>query len=169
MTSERDESSAQGAVATSTNPAGSVPQAVPATWRILIVEDVPSQQKLLVKVLTKWGHSVATADSGREAVDLVEREPFDVVLMDVQMPGMSGLDAILAIRTREVSTAAHLPIIAVTAHVLNGDAEQCYAAGADAYLPKPINLADLLALLKLAVERSIRPEDDQFRSSRFRF
>jgi CheY-like chemotaxis protein len=124
----------------------------PATWRILVVEDVPSQQKLLVKILSKSGHSVATADCGREAIDLTEREPFDVILMDVQMPGMSGLDAIRAIRTHESYAGGHVAIIAVTAHVLSGDADQCYDAGADAYLPKPINLVDLMAVLKSVAE-----------------
>jgi CheY-like chemotaxis protein len=117
------------------------------SWRILVVEDVPSQQKLLVMLLTKSGHSVATADSGLVAIDLAEQEQFDVILMDVQMPGMSGLDAIREIRGRELATGAHVAIIAVTAHVLSGDAEECYEAGADAYLPKPINLKDLLGII----------------------
>lgn len=137
--------------------ASPAPATPPATWRILVVEDVPSQQKLLVKVLSKSGHSVATASCGRDAVDLVERETFDIVIMDVQMPGMTGLEAIRAIRTRETCTGAHVAIIAVTAHVLSGDAENCYEAGADAYLPKPINLADLLALVKLTAETHRRP------------
>ncbi|MBI3862918.1 MAG: response regulator [Planctomycetia bacterium] len=127
-------------------------------WRILVVEDVPSQQKLLVKVLTKSGHSVASADSGREAVDLVEREPFDLVMMDVQMPGMNGLDAMRAIREREGYTGGHVPIVAVSSHALNSDADQCYAAGADAYIPKPINLVDLMAVLQKAAALG-RPAD----------
>src|SRR5262249_16904903 len=140
------------------NPQASGADEAPATWRILVVEDVPSQQKLLVKVLSKSGHSVATADSGREAIDLVEREPFDIVLMDVQMPGMNGLDATRAIRAHELHTGTHVAIVAVTAHVLLGDAEQCYDAGADAYLPKPINLVDLMDMLKLAAQSHPRRE-----------
>src|SRR5579859_1353244 len=136
MTNDRNEAKPCGIAEPTPKPADSGAQSEPATWRILVVEDVPSQQKLLVKVLSKSGHSVATADSGREAVDLVERESFDVILMDVQMPGMSGLEAIREIRTHETYTGAHVAIIAVTAHVLSGDAEQCYDAGADAYLPK---------------------------------
>lgn len=151
MTIDRAESGSCGRSATSPAPLKRSPDGAPAPWRILVVEDVPSQQKLLVKVLTKSGHSVAAADSGLEAVDLVEREPFDIVLMDVQMPGMNGLDAIRAIRARESFTGAHVPIVAVTAHVLSGDAEQCYASGADAYLPKPINLVDLTSILNVVM------------------
>lgn len=141
------------------NPAESSTEGASKTWRILVVEDVPSQQKLLVKILSKSGHSVATADSGREAVDLAEREPFDIILMDLQMPGMSGLDAIRTIRTQETySGGGHVAIVAVTAHVLSGDADLCYDAGADAYLPKPINLVDLMAVLKTVAELHPRRE-----------
>ncbi len=122
-----------------------------------------------MKVLSKSGHTVATADSGREAIDQVEREQFDIILMDVQMPGMSGLDAIREIRTHEIYSGTRVAIIAVTAHVLSGDADQCYDAGADAYLPKPINLADLMSVLKtvaeaLAREGETSPELTEFRS-----
>jgi two-component system sensor histidine kinase/response regulator len=160
MINQPDAAKACGIAEPAANPEKSGAERAPATWRILVVEDVPSQQKLLVKILSKSGHSVATADSGREAVDLVEKEPFDIVLMDVQMPGMSGLDAIRVIRSHEINTESHVPIIAVTAHVLNGDADQCYDAGADAYLPKPINLVDLLALLKLVSESHSRRETE---------
>jgi CheY-like chemotaxis protein len=122
-------------------------------WRVMVVEDVPSQQKLLVTVLSKAGHRAATADSGSEAVDLFHRQPFDAVLMDVQMPGMNGLDAMRAIRASEAGTDKHVAIVAVTAHALPGDAEQCLAAGADAYLRKPIRLVEMMGLLKQLVER----------------
>jgi CheY-like chemotaxis protein len=153
MTDERNDTKTWGTVETTAIETELESRGASATWHVLVVEDVPSQQKLLVKVLSKLGHTVATADSGRDAIDLVEREPFDIVLMDVQMPGMSGLEAIRAIRARELSTEFHLPIIAVTAHVLNGDAEQCYAAGADAFVPKPINLVDLIAVLRRTAEK----------------
>ncbi len=122
-------------------------------WRVLIVEDVPSQQKLLVTVLSKAGHVTATASSGSAAVDLFQREPFDIVLMDVQMPGMNGLDAMRAIRTCEESTRKRVSMVAITAHALPGDAERCLAAGADAYLRKPIRLVEMMGLLKQLVER----------------
>lgn len=157
---ERDATNACEIAGPAANPGGSGTKTAPAAWRILVVEDVPSQQKLLVKVLSKSGHSVATAESGQEAIELVEAELFDIVLMDVQMPGMSGLDAIRAIRMRELNTGTHVAIIAVTAHVLSGDAEQCYDAGADAYLPKPINLVDLMAVLKMAAESHPRRDTE---------
>jgi CheY-like chemotaxis protein len=122
-------------------------------WRVLVVEDVPSQQKLLVTVLRKAGHLAATAESGSEAVDLFRRQPFDVILMDVQMPGMNGLDAMRAIRESETGTGKRVAMVAVTAHALPGDAEQCLACGADAYLRKPIRLVEMMGLLKQLLER----------------
>src|SRR6185436_7438069 len=74
------------------------PSTTAEAWRVLVVEDVPSLQKLLVMVLKKAGHLVATADNGEEAVELTSQHPFDIVLMDIQMPGMNGLDATRAIR-----------------------------------------------------------------------
>ena len=124
------------------------PAAGPAVWRVLVVEDVPSQQKLLMTVLKKAGHLVWSADNGRDAVDLFERQDFDVVLMDIQMPGMNGLEATRAIRAREAQTGTHTAIVAVTAHGLNDEAEKCSAAGTDAYLRKPINFVELMGLLK---------------------
>lgn len=126
-------------------------------WRVLVVEDVPSQQKLLVTILKKAGHTVAAVAGGREAVDLVEQQPFDLVLMDIQMPGMNGLDATRAIRAREARNGGHLPIVAITAHALNGDDEKCRSAGADAYMRKPINLVEMMALLKQVAARTFEP------------
>jgi two-component system sensor histidine kinase/response regulator len=125
---------------------------VPASWRVLVVEDVPSQQKLLVTILGKFGHTVFAADNGQEAIDLFRREAFDVILMDVQMPGMDGLDATRAIRAIEAEQGGHVPIVAVTAHALTEDASKCTAAGSDAYLRKPINLVELMTLLKRLID-----------------
>jgi two-component system sensor histidine kinase/response regulator len=125
--------------------------APPTVWHVLVVEDVPSLQKLLVTMLRKAGHEVAAAANGQEAVDLVEREPFDIILMDIQMPGMNGLDATRLIRARETQSGAHVPIVAVTAHALNGDSRTCLAAGADAYMRKPVNLVELLSLMQRLV------------------
>jgi CheY-like chemotaxis protein len=94
---------------------------------------------------------VAAAANGQEAVDLVEREPFDIILMDIQMPGMNGLDAMRLIRARETQSGAHVPIIAITAHALTGDSRTCLAAGADAYLRKPVDLVELLRLMQRLV------------------
>jgi len=121
-------------------------------WRVLVVEDVPSQQKLLVTILGKFGHKVSAADNGPDAVAMFQQEPFDIVLMDVQMPGMSGLDATRAIRALEAEQGGHVPIVAVTAHALIEDAGKCTAAGMDAYLRKPINLVELMTLLKRLIE-----------------
>jgi CheY-like chemotaxis protein len=123
-----------------------------ATWHVLVVEDVPSLQKLLVMMLRKAGHDVAAAANGQEAVDLAEREPFDIILMDIQMPGMNGLEATRHIRSREMQSGAHVPIIAVTAHALNGDSRTCLAAGCDAYLRKPVDLAELLSLMQRLID-----------------
>ncbi len=126
----------------------SAPEARLAALRVLIVEDVPSQQKFLATVMKKSGHVVSCADNGQDAVALFEREPFDLVLMDVQMPGMNGLDAMRAIRSFEARSGKHVAILAVTAHALNGDADKCLEAGADSYLRKPIRLDDLKQQLK---------------------
>ncbi len=111
--------------------------------RALVAEDNPVNQRLAIALLEKRGHSVVLAANGREAVAAVEREPFDVVLMDVQMPEMGGLEATEAIRAAEQGTGRHVPIIAMTAHAMTGDRERCLAAGTDAYVPKPLRPADL--------------------------
>jgi signal transduction histidine kinase/ActR/RegA family two-component response regulator len=107
--------------------------------RILLVEDNIINQRVAIGMLSKRGHDVTLAQDGAEAVALTERQTFDLVLMDLQMPGMSGLDATAAIRTRERATGRHLRIIAMTARAMASDREQCLAAGMDGYLSKPID------------------------------
>jgi two-component system, sensor histidine kinase and response regulator len=114
---------------------------------ILLVEDNLVNQRLAVRLLEKQGHIVRVANNGREAVTTYERERFDLVLMDIQMPEMSGLEATALIRDRERSTGAHLPIIAITAHALHGDRERCLAAGMDGYISKPIQTKELFKLI----------------------
>jgi CheY-like chemotaxis protein len=97
----------------------------------------------MVRMLEKLGHSALVAVNGREAVAAVAASPFDAVLMDVQMPEMDGLQATAEIRAREEGTGRHLPIIALTAHAVQGDRERCLGAGMDFYLSKPIRLAEL--------------------------
>ncbi|HXE91617.1 MAG TPA: response regulator [Terriglobales bacterium] len=116
--------------------------------RILLAEDNPVNQRLAVKLLEKQGHRVAVAATGREALAAVEREPFDVVLMDVQMPEMDGLEATRALRERERTTGGHMPVIAMTAHAMSGDRERCLEAGMDAYVAKPIQKQQLVAALQ---------------------
>jgi signal transduction histidine kinase/ActR/RegA family two-component response regulator len=107
--------------------------------RILLVEDNIINQRVATGMLTKRGHHVTLAEDGAEAVATLERETFDLVLMDLQMPGMSGLDATAAIRKREQTTGGHVRIIAMTARAMASDREQCLAAGMDGYLSKPID------------------------------
>jgi CheY-like chemotaxis protein len=118
--------------------------------RILLAEDNPMNQKLAMRLLEKQGHSVVVANNGRIAVDTLFRpttQPFDAVLMDVQMPEMDGLEAATLIRDRERETGRHVPIIAMTAHALKGDQERCLAAGMNGYVSKPIKPDALFAVL----------------------
>ena len=106
--------------------------------RILLAEDSLVNQKLAVGLLEKQGHTVQVANHGREALAALETQAFDLVLMDIQMPEMDGLEATTAIRAKERQTGKHLPIVAMTAHVLKGDRESCLEAGMDGYCSKPI-------------------------------
>ncbi|MFH1113831.1 MAG: PAS domain S-box protein [Pseudomonadota bacterium] len=105
---------------------------------ILVAEDNAVNRKLVSGMLGKMGHSVTVCSNGKEAVDAVEEETFDLVLMDVQMPGMDGMQASTVIRELERGTGRHIPIIALTAHAMKGDRERCLEAGMDDYLSKPI-------------------------------
>ena len=128
--------------------------------RILLAEDNSVNRKLAVTLLQKRGHEVMVAENGQEVLDVLELERVDLVLMDVQMPVMDGLEAIRAIRMKEQSTGAHLPIIALTAHAMKGDRERCLAAGADEYVAKPIRLAELSAAIeKVKAPAPLQPAD----------
>ena len=132
----------------------------PDSLRILIVEDNPVNQRLALRLLEKRGHSVALAGNGHEALSILQSQRFDLVLMDVQMPEMDGFETTAAIRQREISAGGHLPIIALTAHAMKGDAERCIAAGMDGYLTKPIRpseLDEMLAPLAAARSESAHP------------
>jgi CheY-like chemotaxis protein len=114
-----------------------------ARMHILLAEDNAVNQRLIVRLLEKRGHSIVVAHDGRQALDLLEHQHFDLVLMDVQMPELNGFEVTTAIRQKELETGEHLPIVALTAHAMKGDQELCFAAGMDAYLSKPIQSADL--------------------------
>jgi PAS domain S-box-containing protein len=116
--------------------------------RVLVAEDNPTNQKLVLTLLEQRGHTAVLASTGREAVDCTGAETFDVVLMDVQMPEMGGLEATAAIREREQTTGGHVPILAMTAHAMTGDRERCLEAGMDGYLSKPLRPDELLAALE---------------------
>jgi CheY-like chemotaxis protein len=121
-------------------------------WHVLVVEDVHSLQRLLQIMLQKAGHQVSLADNGNDAVRLVQEQRFDAVLMDIQMPGMSGLDAMRAIRLGESPTGRRLPIVAVTAHAQMSDAVSCRDAGADHFLRKPVDLVELMTVLRQLID-----------------
>ncbi|MGC2422721.1 MAG: response regulator [Candidatus Acidiferrales bacterium] len=116
--------------------------------KVLLAEDNLINRKLATTLLEKHGHAVVSTENGREALDALERETPDAVLMDVQMPVMDGLEAIRAIRAKEQGSSARLPIIVLTAHAMKGDRERCFEAGADDYLTKPIRTNELLAALR---------------------
>jgi two-component system, sensor histidine kinase and response regulator len=111
--------------------------------RILLAEDNVVNQRLVVRLLEKHGHTTLVANSGREVLNALRQQPFDLVLMDVQMPETDGLEATIAIREQERQIGGHLPIIALTAHAMKGDYERCLAAGMDGYISKPINAQTL--------------------------
>jgi PAS domain S-box-containing protein len=107
---------------------------------ILLAEDNRVNQILVIRMLERRGHRVSVAGNGKEALAAITKDKFDLVLMDVQMPEMNGLEATVAIREQERSTDAHIPIMAMTAHAMKGDRDRCLAAGMDAYISKPINV-----------------------------
>jgi signal transduction histidine kinase/CheY-like chemotaxis protein/HPt (histidine-containing phosphotransfer) domain-containing protein len=118
--------------------------------RVLLAEDNPVNQRVAMRMLTTRGHDVTLVDNGRAAVEAVAREEFDVVLMDIQMPEMSGLEATAAIRAREAETGGYVRIIAMTAHALMGDRERCIEAGMDGYLSKPVDREQLFEAVEQA-------------------
>ena len=119
--------------------------------RVLVAEDNAVNQQVAVGMLERAGHEAIVAENGREALALLEKEAFDVVLMDVQMPEMDGIETTGAIRERERATGGHLPIVALTAHAMKGDAERCLAAGMDAYLAKPLQPRELVSAIASAL------------------
>ena len=120
-------------------PAGEASAVCGSWWR----RTTPSTSRWRSACSSRRGTAPLVAENGREALALLERETFDLVLMDVQMPELDGFETTAAIREREKVTGAHLPIVAVTAHALKGDAERCLAAGMDAYLAKPLEAREL--------------------------
>jgi PAS domain S-box-containing protein len=122
------------------------------TARVLVAEDNIINQRIAESLLTKRGHTVTVVNTGREALDALARQSFDVVLMDVQMPDMDGFEATAAIRAREQTTGAHVRIVAMTAHAMHGDRERCLAAGMDDYISKPIDQQQLFGLVEEGVE-----------------
>jgi len=125
--------------------------------RILVVEDNPVNQVLARRLLAKRGHAVTTAGNGQEALLALEGQVFDLILMDVQMPIMDGFEATGAIRDRERISGVHVPIVAMTAHAMKGDEEQCLRAGMDGYVSKPIRPAELFMTIDRFLVSSPEP------------
>ena len=124
-------------------------QPVTRSLRVLLVEDNIVNQKIVVNVLKRLGHAVKIAGSGKVALEIVTaaETPFDLILMDGQMPEMDGFECTRAIRSREIQTSAHIPIVAMTALAMEGDKERCLEAGMDDYIAKPISIEHLRAVL----------------------
>jgi PAS domain S-box-containing protein len=119
--------------------------------RVLVAEDNPTNQKLVSALLDQHGHRVTIVNSGRLAVERAAQEPFDIILMDVQMPEMGGLEATVAIRESERHTGRHIPIVALTARAMTGDREQCLAAGMDGYVSKPVKADELFSTMEAMI------------------
>jgi two-component system sensor histidine kinase/response regulator len=121
--------------------------------RILIAEDTPGNRAVLTSLLSTWGYTAEAVSNGREALAALDTRPFDILLMDIQMPEMDGIDATAWIRAKEKASRRRLPIIAVTAHAMPGDRERCLEAGMDDYLSKPFRAREL----RDAIERLTAP------------
>jgi signal transduction histidine kinase/CheY-like chemotaxis protein/streptogramin lyase len=128
--------------------------APPVSLRILLAEDNPVNQRLAMRLLERRGHHVDLASSGREAIDCLEREHFDLILMDLQMPDMDGLEATAMIREREKQRGGRTPIVALTAYTMKGDRERCLEAGMDNYINKPIDAVKFLEIVELTATPS---------------
>ncbi len=150
----RSRSPEQG-IAARTRP-GEVPSRTPehARVRILVAEDNVVNQRVALRILEKGGHAVVLARNGKEALEAVARQPFDVILMDVQMPEMGGFEATQAIRQREQGGDVHIPIIAMTAHAMIGDSQLCLDACMYDYMAKPIRARLLLDMVEKYAHQS---------------
>ncbi len=123
--------------------------------RILVVEDNPVNRMLATRLIEKHGFTPLAAANGRSALEVLEQERVDCVLMDVQMPEMDGFEATASIREREHRSGRHLAIIAMTAHAMAGDRERCLEAGMDDYVVKPIDVNELLAAVGRVLPESV--------------
>jgi signal transduction histidine kinase/DNA-binding response OmpR family regulator len=126
-----------------------------SSLRTLLAEDNKVNQILAIRLLEKWGHHVTLAQNGLEALEAFDRDEFDLILMDVQMPEMDGLQASAAIRQKERATGDRIPIIALTAHALVGDRERCLEAGMDSYITKPLSSKELQNVIATLMESRV--------------
>jgi len=125
----------------------------------LVAEDNAVNRTLIARLLESRGHSVVLAQNGREALEALDKQPFDIVLMDVQMPEMDGFEATKLIREKEEASGTYLPIIALTAHAMQGDEERCLVCGMDGYVTKPITLEELFSVIEKVVPGMNRRSD----------
>ena len=149
----------RGDVETKISPSGEI-----RPLRVLVAEDNPVNQRLVVRMLEKRGHTVALVPNGREAVEALACQKFDIALFDIQMPEMGGLEATAAIRAREREQAVsggraiHIPIVAITANAMKGDRERCLEAGMDGYIAKPIHQQELFGVIEnMHIIKEIEP------------
>jgi two-component system, sensor histidine kinase and response regulator len=133
--------------------------------RILLAEDNALNQTIAVRLLEKRGYSVTVAPDGQAAVEAFQTGGFELVLMDIQMPGMDGFEATAVIREKEKLTGGHIPIVAMTAHALVGDQERCLAAGMDGYVSKPIRTSELFATIERMLGDKLKPESAELAKS----
>jgi PAS domain S-box-containing protein len=131
-----------------TPPGKAAPAGAPAPLRILVAEDDEVNRLMATRMLQKQGHGVRAVFNGREALAAMEQEPFDLILMDLEMPEMGGFEVTAAIREREIRTGGHVPILAMTAHVMEGDRQRCLDGGMDGYLAKPVNPQQLFEAIE---------------------
>ncbi len=125
--------------------------------RVLVAEDNPVNRKLAGCLLEKRGHTAVVVESGRDALELLKAEKFDLLLMDVQMPDMDGFEATAEIRRQERASGGHLPVVAMTAHAMVGDQERCLNAGMDGYVSKPLRKDDFFAAIDTVMQSSTGP------------
>jgi len=131
---------------------------VPDSLKILLAEDNPVNQRLAMRLLERRGHHVELAASGREAIECLDRQHFDLILMDLQMPDMDGLEATAEIRRREKIRGGRTPIVALTAHTMKGDRERCLAAGMDNYINKPIDAVKFLEIVETSAAAQFKQQ-----------
>jgi two-component system sensor histidine kinase/response regulator len=134
-------------------PDSAPPRGLTPSLRVLLAEDNAVNRKVVTRLLEKRGHQVLVTTNGKEALAAMEKDMFDLVLMDVQMPEMDGFEATRMIRLSEQGTAFHQRIIALTAHAMSGDRARCLEAGMDGYLTKPLGVLALDQVLEGCLKR----------------
>ncbi len=130
------------------------------TLHVLLAEDNLVNQKVGMRMLEKQGHTVVVANDGVEAVSAWEKDSFDLILMDIQMPNMNGYETTASIRDKETHTGTHIPIIAMTAYAMKGDKERCIESGMDGYIAKPIRTEQMFAEIERVTRELARKENN---------